>query len=425
MTTPAFPNRIASLVFAACLTLPATRAANAQLLPSTPLTFGGGRVVLSGSVSASIAPSDDRAYYNLTGYSTDILRLVQVSLDASIRLSSRAEIVLAADGLTPIDAWNWETYPSSLHLAVRPWAQRAFTVRAGIVEPLVGTFLRRVYGPANLLIGYPLAYHYATTVRPDAFPASTDDLLWLPGGRVSRRGLGAVTRYTIGETYRAPGLSLVNPFGWNPGVQVDAGGGAVRGSVALLRGGIANRYHRESGSDSGWSVNGRIEARLTPGLALGSSASYGGYVDLEWRPTAESAAFNRTPREAALSLDAEYSRGYWLVRAEAIASRRTVPAFSAPYLADPLHAWWLMAETRYKLFPGMYLAARVERLSFSTVNGSTTTDSWDAPVTRVEAGGGYSITRNVLGKVTYQYNRRASQWYPHQQLASAQVVLWF
>jgi hypothetical protein len=423
VTTPVSANRTACLVLAASVCLPAARTAHAQLLPSTPLTFAGGRVVVSGSVSASIAPSDDRAYYNLTGYNTDILRMVQVSFDASIRLADRAEIVVGGNGLTPVDSWSWNGYASSLHLAIHPW--RPFTVRAGIIAPPFGAFLRRAYGPANLLIGYPLAYHYATTLRPDAFPSSTDDLLWLPGGRVSRRGLGAVTRYAIGDTYRAPGLSLVDPFGWNPGVELEGGSGAFRGSVALLRGGIANRYHREGGSDSGWSVDGRVEARPTPGLALGGSVAYGGYVDLDWRSTAETAVYNRTPRETAVGFDGEYSRGYWLVRGEAILSRRTVPAFSRPYLADPLHAQWLMIEGRYKILPGVYLAGRVERLSFSTVTGSTTTDSWDAPVTRAEAGGGYSVTRNVLGKVTYQHNWRASHWYPRQQLVSAQVVLWF
>jgi hypothetical protein len=425
VTTSAFPNRIARAALAVSLWLSAAPGAHAQLLPSAPLSFGGGRVVMSGSVSASIAPSDDRAYYNLTGYNNDILRLFEVSFDASVRLASRADIVVGVDGLTPIDHWSWNGYAPSLHLAVRPWAQRPFTIRAGIVEPPFGAFLRRTYGRGNLLIGYPLGYQYASTVRPDAFPASTDDLLWLPGGRVSRRGLGAVTRYSLGDTYRGPGLSLVNPFGWNPGVEVEAGRNTLRGSLALLRGGISNRYHREGASDSGWTVDGRLEARPTPGLVLGTSLAYGGYVDDEWRPTADTAVYNRTPRETALGFDAEYSRAYWLVRGEAILGRRTVPAFSAPYLADPLHAGWLMVEGRYKLFPGMYVAGRVERLSFSTVAGSTTTESWDAPVTRLEVGGGYSITRNVLGKISYQHNARESHWYPRQQLVAAQVVLWF
>jgi hypothetical protein len=390
--------------------------ARAQLLPAAPLTLGDGRLVVSGSVSASIAPPDDRAYYNLTGYSFDILRLVQVSLDASLRLGGRAEIVAGIDGQTPIDEWGWEGYLSSLHLAVRPWTGRPLTLRAGIVEPPFGAFLRRAYGSGNLLIGYPLAYHYSTTVRADAFPASTDDLL-------RRRGLGAVVRYSIGDTSREPGLPLINPFGWNPGVQVDVGGDSVYGSVAVLRGGVANRYHEHG--DSGWTISGRVEARPTAGLVVGGAVTHGGYVDPAQNALVETAAYNRTPRETAIEFDLEYSGGYYLVRGEAILNRRTVPAFASPYLEDALHAGWVMVEGRYKLFPGMYVAGRVERLTFDRVTGSTSDGSWDAPVNRVEVGGGYSITRNVLGKITYQYNTRDTQFAPSQQLVSAQVVVWF
>jgi hypothetical protein len=409
-------NRIARLALLASVSLLAARAVHAQVLPSTPLTLGGGRVVVSGSLSASIGPPDDRAYYNLTGYNNDILRLVQVSFDVSVRLSSRSEIVAGVDGLTPVDHWSWNGYPTSLHLAVTPWND--VTVRAGIVEPPFGAFLRRVYGPGNLLIGYPLAYHYATTVRTDAFPASADELL-------RRRGLGAVTHYSIGDTYRAPGLPLVDPFGWNPGVEVDLGNNRVHGSAALLRGGIANRYHQDGGSDCGWTFSGRFEAQPTAALRLGASLAHGGYADLDTRPITDTAAYNRHPLDTSLGFDAEYSKGYWLVRGEAMLNRRTVPAFSSPYLEAPLHGAWLMVEGRYKLFPGMYLAARVEHLSFSTIAGSTTTSTWDAPVTRVEAGGGYAVTRNVMGKVTYQHNSRDSRFTPHQQLVAAEVVLWF
>ena len=114
-----------------------------------------------------------------------------------------------------------------------------------------------------------------------------------------------------------------------------------------------------------------------------------------------------------------------MVRGETILSRRTVPAFSQPYLADPLQTAWVGVEGRYKLFPGAYLAARLERLWFGTIMGTTHPDTWDADVTRLEAGGGYSFARNVTGKLSYQYNRRDSRWYPRQHLVSAQVVLWF
>ena len=54
----------------------------------------------------------------------------------------------------------------------------------------------------------------------------------------------------------------------------------------------------------------------------------------------------------------------------------------------------------------MYAAARFDHLGFSDVTGATATLPWDAPVTRVEVGGGYSIQRNLLLKLSYQHNNR-------------------
>jgi hypothetical protein len=410
--SPRAPWRYAAVV---CLCLVAGPA-SAQLLPSTPLNLFGGRLAVSGSLSASVGPSDDRAYYNLTDYDSDLLRMAQVSIDASLRLSPRAEIVIGLDGVTPVDRWRWHAYASNMHVAFRPVARGSLTVRAGILEPPFGVFLRHSYGAGNLLIGYPLAYHYATTVRADAFPATADDIL-------RRRSFGAVVSYPLGDSYRASGLPLVNPFGWNAGVQVEAGRAPLHATVALTRGGVASRLGHDA--PGGWVLTGRVASRPSPGFAVGISATHGAFVGRDWGSLAGTAVYNGSPRETALSADAEYSRGYWLVRGEAIANRRTLPAFRAPYLSAPLWTGWMAVETRYKLFPGMYLAARLERLSFSSLSGATSTDTWDANVTRLEAGGGYSLGRNTLVKLSYQRNRRDSTWYPRQQLVSAQVVLWF
>ena len=39
-----------------------------------------------------------------------------------------------------------------------------------------GAFARRTYANDNPLIGYPLAYQYLTSLRPDAVPATADAL---------------------------------------------------------------------------------------------------------------------------------------------------------------------------------------------------------------------------------------------------------
>jgi hypothetical protein len=390
--------------------------AAAQALPATPLALLDGRLVLSGSVSAAVAPRDDQAYYNLTTYDISVLRMAEATLDATLRLGGRADAVASITAQTGIDEWHWDVYPSLAYLAVRPFGGRALTVKAGIVRPAFGAFLDRRYGVGNDLIGRPLAYHYATTLRADAFPASARELL-------RRRGLGAVSRFSLGDPARAPGLPLVDPLGWTPGIGISTGGRRVRIGAALTRGGIASG--RRLDSPTGWQASGRVRLQPSAALGLGVSAAHGAYVSEDWGGLVASATANPRPRETALGFDAEYARGHVILRGETILSRRTVPAFALADLSAPLWARWAGLEARYKLLPGLYLAGRVERLWFSTVTAAGASDTWDANVTRVEAGGGYSLTRNVTVKLTYQWNARDSTWYPRQQLVSGQVVLWF
>jgi predicted porin len=82
-------------------------------------------------------------------------------------------------------------------------------------------------------------------------------------------------------------------------------------------------------------------------------------------------------------------------------------------------------EGRYKVTAGFYAAARLDHLGFSEVSGSARRATWDAPVTRVEVGGGYAIQRNLLLKLSYQHNTRDTARVPERNLTAAQLVFWF
>src|SRR5262249_55496357 len=144
---------------------------------------------------------------------------------------------------------------------------------------------------------------------------------------------------------------------------------------------------------------------------LGTSGARGAFVG---DAAIRSAAGDMQPdrEQTAWGVDAEYSRDYYIVRAEVIVSTWQLPACTlcaaasrAPVIGS-LRASALSIEGRYKIAPDFYTAARVDRLDFSTVRGTLTTAPWDAPVTRLEVGAGYSIQRNLLAKVSYQRNRR-------------------
>jgi hypothetical protein len=113
------------------------------------------------------------------------------------------------------------------------------------------------------------------------------------------------------------------------------------------------------------------------------------------------------------------------VRAETVWSEWKVPAVGAPFIDGPLRALATYVEGRYKIRPGLYAAARVDHLGFSEVTGSLGRSTWDAPVTRIEIGGGYSIQRNLLLKVSWQRNTRDGGRVTALNLVSAQIVYWF
>jgi len=71
------------------------------------------------------------------------------------------------------------------------------------------------------------------------------------------------------------------------------------------------------------------------------------------------------------------------------------------------------------------VAGRIDHLGFSDIVGSSGTESWEAPVSRVEIGAGYSIQRNLIVKASVQRNTRDGGRVTNATLVAAQLVYWF
>ena len=123
--------------------------------------------------------------------------------------------------------------------------------------------------------------------------------------------------------------------------------------------------------------------------------------------------------------DAEFSAGRVLVRGEAIRSSWAMPAIAAPMIEGPLVATSFLLEGRYKIAPGAYVAARADRLDFSTLSTTRGPQTWDSNVWRIEAGGGYSIMRNIQIKGAWQRNHRDGGRVRGDTMMTAQVLYWF
>jgi hypothetical protein len=123
--------------------------------------------------------------------------------------------------------------------------------------------------------------------------------------------------------------------------------------------------------------------------------------------------------------DAEYSAGYWLVRGELIAARWDLPILGAPPISNPLTSTGAYVETRYRVLPGVTLAARVDHLAFNDQSGTYSTLPWDAPVTRIEGGVSWSVVRHMVLRFSLQHDTRTRGTVTSATLPAGQVTLWF
>jgi hypothetical protein len=364
------------------------------------------RLTLGGDVSLALAP-EDPGFFNYTDYEYTALRLARVGLSGAFRVHDRLAI------LGEVRSDNLETPRAhALYVRFRPWPRRPFDLQAGRIPPVFGAFARRTYATDNFLIGYPLAYQYLTSIRSDALPATSDDL-------VRMRGRGWLSSFPIGSQEERPGLPLVNALRWDTGVQARVGSDRLEVLAAYTTGTLSSPRVRDD--NGGRQLCARLASRPVVGLVLGASASRGAYLGRE--STAGLAVDADTFLQTAYGLDVEYSRDYWLVRAEGVWSGWDVPAVREPWVTGPLRARSLSIEGRYKLWPGLYAAARVDHLGFNRPPGMAV--SWEAPVTRIEAGGGYHVRRNLLAKAVYQHNRRDGGFRRSLDVLAGQVLFWF
>ena len=140
--------------------------AAAQVIPSEPVTFGAGRVVIGGDAAVAVAP-EDNGFFNYSDYEQSTLRQVRLGMTALVRLSDRISL------LGELRSENFEyVKPFAIYARIRPLPDRPIDIQIGRIPPTFGSSSsRRTYGHDNPLIGSPLAYQYLTSLRADSAPA--------------------------------------------------------------------------------------------------------------------------------------------------------------------------------------------------------------------------------------------------------------
>jgi hypothetical protein len=399
------------LMLAAALVASAV-AAHAQYLPSSPLVFGDGRVIIGGDIAASISERDEIGWFNYTDYENDALRLFRVGLSGEWRIARQLAV------LGEFRSYNGE-HPETMaaYVRVRPFSRAPLDIQAGRIPPTFGAFGRRLYSNDNPLIGYPLAYQYLLSLRPDAVPATPDDLLRM-------RARGWESSFPVGSPEAKPGVSVVSGFEWDVGVQARAGTDRLQGALSVTNGSLsAPRFEDDNG---GKQLSARVQVQPLFGLVLGVSAARGAWLAREIERRAVQGQASASQR--ALGADVEYSLGHWIIRGEAIRSTWTLPSVlaSSPRLDLTATTGWI--ESSYRLTPRLFVAGRIDGMTFSDVRGTLfggQPTSWEAPVGRAEIGGGWYLQRNLIAKGTLQRNWRDGGRERQRTFVSAQVLYWF
>jgi hypothetical protein len=382
--------------------------ASAQSLPAEAVSIGDGRVVLGSEVSGTFG-SRDPGFFNYSDYEHSALREFRASLSVLVRATERVSVLgeIRSDNLESPEAY-------ALYARIRPFPGHRLDVQIGRIPPTFGTYSRLIYGHDNPLIGYPLAYQYLTSLRADAIPASVDELLRM-------RGRGWLASYSLGDTTPARGVPLASSLTWDTGVQVTSGWKAIDVTGAVTNGTASHPLVTDD--NHGKQVAARLTMRLSPALVVGTSFARGAFVSrhaLSAAGLADTGEFN----QRAQGVDASYQAGHLVVRGEVIGTAWRLPLAGATSGLD-LKAAALSAEAKYAFLPGAYAAIRIERLTFNQVTASRRTSAWDVPVDRVEVGGGYYLQRNLVARVSLQFNQRSGGRVTSSRLAAAQLLFWF
>jgi hypothetical protein len=196
-------------------------------------------------------------------------------------------------------------------------------------------------------------------------------------------------------------------------------------AAAVTRGAPARPVVKET--NSGLQYSGRAGLMFPEGVTVGLSAARGEWIDqtvLDLKPLASGV----TTTETVVGADASVERGHWIVRAEAMHVGFGLPIANAPTFTSPVNANVGFIEARYRFLSRWQVAARAEKLTFSTVRGtlfSGEATPWDAGVSRLEGTAGLRVTRTIELRAGYQYNWRDAGRVKKLGFPTMQLLYWF
>ncbi len=368
-------TRCASMALAAALafTAPTARAEDAQR-----------RVEVRGLLDLAWAGHRD-------GFDANLFVRGDTPFDAyAVRLFVEGQ---AAPGLQAFTQFVFnETSPvraDGAYLLWTPSPERDLHVMAGKIPWLIGTWAPRAYSDKNPLIGFPLLYQHHTSLTWYSVFEDADALLAAAGSGQRQAAWGE-------DLDR--GQAVVDDGYWDVGAMLTGSARPLEFSAGFVNGtpgwGTVGREEND-----GKSVLGRIGWMPIAGVRVGVSGAYGPYVVDGTGPLPDGKDADDYHQRLMMA-DAEWLFGHVELRAEGFAN-----TWETPWTGDlDVHGGYV--EGKVTVLPGVYGAARWDRLEFSEVTDSGGAErAWEFPTRRFEAGLGYRASRALLLKGVFQRTR--------------------
>ena len=223
---------------------------------------------------------------------------------------------------------------------------------------------------------------------------------------------------------RAPGFSALSKQNWASIIWGPsyASGLALSGSTSHWDYAFEVKNAALSSHSDTWTPNGGLFSQPTlsaragfrpdAAWAFGLSGSHGAYLEDAAQATLPPGHTAGDLDQTALGLDARWAHHHWIISGEVIASRfETAAAGDLDVLA-----WHLQA--RYKVAPGLWLAARGGQMLCDAARGAGGKRvKWSPDVWRAEIAVGWHLSPNLLLKADYSLTTTDSGFAAGEHLA--------
>ena len=406
--------------FALCCALLACTAAGAGADDTGPAVFPGATIDFLLSAADEDALEDNRQRRGDSPFSH-----VRVSLSADIAVNDRLA-VFNRTYLVPSSSTSSASFLRSyLRYNVVAGERAHLNIEIGKIPTPFGHFTERAYSDKNPLIGYPLMYHYPSSLRPNQLPEDNADLL-------SHRGQGSASRFTGyeggGSSTSFRGLPMIYDSCW------DFGGGIIGSlwrfeySLALTQGTLSDPRAKTVDNNDGRQLAGRLGFVPFTGLLIQGSYARGPYLDRSVESHLNGADLEDfDQRLAGLAID-------YGIRHLSLTSEIAFGAWDSPNIVDAsgsaqdLDVIGFYTEAKYKLRPGLYAAARYSGLRYGDIDegtGSGHSRSWDDDVERIEFGLGYQASDALIYKLVAQLNDSGRPAASSEHILAAQLTVVF